>query len=64
MITFRISNTSVQLPCLIEKARYNDVDAWFIALVWEYKSGISISHVAAVVFKYGTHEVLFAASCA
>lgn len=63
-LPFLISNTTAQLPCLILKARYNDADAWIIALVWEYKSGISISHVAAVVFKYGTHEVLFAASCA
>lgn len=64
MLPFRISNKSAQLPCLIEKARYNDVDAWIMALNWEYVSRGTIFHIAVVVFKYGTHEVLFAASCA
>ncbi len=64
-VSFRISNATVQLPCLIEKAKYKGEDAWIIALNWE-NNGPSqgrLGHVATVVFKYGSDEVLFASSC-
>lgn len=64
VMPFLISNSTAQLPCLIEKATYNDMDAWIIALNWEYVPRGMTFHVAVVVLKYGTHEVLFAASCA
>ncbi|MBI2937392.1 MAG: hypothetical protein HYY22_04235 [Thaumarchaeota archaeon] len=64
-ISFRISNTTVQIPYLIEKVKYNGVDAWIIALNWENKESSQgkWGHVAAVVVKYGSDEVLFAKSC-
>jgi hypothetical protein len=52
-VSFRISNATIQLPILIEKAKYKGVDAWIIALNWENKESFQgrLNHVTAVVFK-------------
>jgi hypothetical protein len=64
-VSFRISNSTVQLPGLIEKAKYMGVDAWIIVLNWANQAPPQsrLSHVATIVFKYGSDEVLFAESC-
>jgi hypothetical protein len=65
-ILFRLSQKTIQLPYMIEKAKFEGQDAWVIVLNWEmgYAASSSLMHIAAVVYRYGTTEVLFAMSCA
>lgn len=66
--TFRISKQTIQLPYVIEKAKYQGKEAWLVALNWEtnYESHMTsaMSHIAGIVFEYGSETVLFAMSCA
>jgi hypothetical protein len=65
--TFMINNRTVQLPYLIEKAKYQGKDAWVVVLNWEMNYAddtiINLSHIAVVVFEYGSTNVLIAMSC-
>jgi len=66
--TFKINNKTVQLPYLIEKAKYQGKEAWLVVLNWEMNyddhKTIGMSHIALIVFEYGSDNVLFAMSCA
>jgi hypothetical protein len=60
-IPFGLSSQTVHLPYWIEKAEYKGQEAWLISLNWEYSELLdaAISHIAVVVFEYGTDNVLF-----
>ncbi|MFA7103440.1 MAG: hypothetical protein WC142_09630 [Bacteroidales bacterium] len=62
---FRLSSQTVHLPYWIEKAEYKGQEAWIISLNWEDSDILNnlMSHIAVVVFEYGTDNVLFAMSC-
>jgi len=65
-LRFMLSDKTAQLPYLIEKARYNGQEVWIVILNWEMNydgTRIAGSHVAVVVFKYGSDDILFAMSC-
>jgi hypothetical protein len=70
LVTFMISERTVQLPYLIEKAHYQGQEAWIMAINWEMKYAIQgdgtvgLGHIAVIVFQYGSNDVLFAMSCA
>mgnify|MGYP001130135744 CR=1 FL=1 len=62
---FRPSSQTIHLPYWIEKAEYKGQEAWIISLNWEDSDILNnlMSHIAVVVFEYGTDNVLFAMSC-
>jgi hypothetical protein len=65
-IIFMLSTRTVQIPLLIEKAKFEGKDAWVMALNWEMgrNPDSHLGHIAAIAYRYGSTEVLFAMSCA
>ena len=65
-IVFMLSTSTVQIPLLIEKAKFEGNDAWVMALNWEMSRNPDshLGHIAAIAYRYGSTEVLFAMSCA
>ena len=53
-------------PCLVEKAKFKDVDAWIIVFNWELygtTENITLGHVMIYVVECETHTVLDFESC-
>ena len=55
----------LMLPCVVEKAKYKDVDAWIIVFNWEINAPIDIplGHIKIFVVECGTQTVLYSESC-
>ncbi|MCW3981771.1 MAG: hypothetical protein NWE81_01445 [Candidatus Bathyarchaeota archaeon] len=55
----------LMLPCVVEKAKYKDVDAWIIVFNWEINAptDIPLGHIRIFAVECGTQTVLYSESC-
>jgi regulator of replication initiation timing len=53
----------MMLPCLIEKAKFKDADAWIIVFNWEIINWEKLGHIKIYVVECGTQTVLYSEGC-
>jgi hypothetical protein len=64
--TEMVNHDVIAIPCLVEKAKFKDADAWIIVFNWEINiviENITLSHIMIYVIECETQTVLDFESC-
>ncbi|MCJ7813182.1 hypothetical protein MUP95_07705 [bacterium] len=57
-----INNDRVVLPCLAEKARFDNHEVWIIVFMWGFDA-LDLGHIKIYAVDIATFEILFYATC-